>query len=122
MWDEKLTTIEKKDGSVLMQSLADEFDLSAGAEPPRTPATPGRVLQKGRPEECMKEKDQSIYRSGVGKLLHMMKWTRPDILNAVRELSRFMMGATKAHMREMVRAMRYCVGTQNRGLLLKPGR
>ena len=31
-----------------------------------------------------------------------------------------MTGATKAHLNEMYRAMRYCVGTPNRGLLLKP--
>jgi hypothetical protein len=49
-----------------------------------------------------------------------MKWTRPEILNAVRELSRFMMGATLAHMKEMYHAMKYCVGMPNHGLLLKP--
>jgi hypothetical protein len=104
---------------VLMQSYTDEFDLPEG-ETPRTPATPGGVLQKCDPKDAISEKEQSIYRSGVGKLLHMMKWTRPEILNAVRELSRFMMSAATAHLKEMYRAMKYCVGTPNRGLLLKP--
>ena len=27
---------------------------------------------------------QSHYRTGVGKLLHMMRWTRPEIQNAVQ--------------------------------------
>lgn len=78
----------------------DEFDLPEG-ETPKTPATPGSILQRGEPKDHVSEKEQTTYRSGVGKLLHMMKWTRPEILNAVRELSRFMMGATLAHMKEM---------------------
>jgi hypothetical protein len=104
---------------VLLQSFTDEFELPDG-DTPKTPATPGSVLQKGDPKDCITNEEQTTYRSGVGKLLHMMKWTRPDILNAVRELSRFMTGATIAHMKEMYREMKYCVGTPNRGLLLKP--
>ena len=45
----------------------------------------------------------------------MMKWTRPDLLNAVHELSQFVSGATKAHLVAMYCAMRYCVGTKNQG-------
>jgi hypothetical protein len=100
---------------VLMQSYIDEFDIPDG-NVPKTPATPGSVLQKGEPQDCLNPEEQSTYRSGVGKLLHMMKWTRPDTLNAVRELSRFMTEATGAHMSEMYRAMKYCINTPNRGL------
>jgi hypothetical protein len=71
---------------VLMQSYVNEFDLPEG-EVPRTPATPGSVLQKVNPKDWLSDELQSKYRSGIGKLLHMMKWTRPEILNAVRELS-----------------------------------
>jgi hypothetical protein len=102
-----------------LQSYTDEFDLPEG-ENPRTPATPGGVLRRGDPKDNISDTEQSTYRSGVGKLLHMMKWTRPEIQNAVRELSRYMAGATRAHMNEMYRAMRYCVTTPKRGLLLKP--
>jgi hypothetical protein len=68
--------------TVLMQSYVDEFDLPEG-QVPRTPATPGSVLQKVDPKDWLSDKLQSKYRSGVGKLSHMIKWTRPDILNAV---------------------------------------
>ena len=64
----------------------------------------------------------STYRSGVGKLLHLMKWSRPEILNAVRELSKFMSGAAMAHQEAMYRVMKYCVATSERGLLLKPNK
>jgi hypothetical protein len=104
---------------VLLQSYTDEFTIPEG-EAPRTPATPGEVLQQGEPADFVDDDEQSTYRSGVGKLLHMMKWTRPEILNAVRELSRFMAGATRAHMNAMYRTMKYCVSTPKRGLMLQP--
>lgn len=61
-----------------------------------------------------------MHRSEVGKLLHLMKWTRPDVLNAVRELSRYMTEATKTHRNAMYRFMHYIVGTSTRGLKLTP--
>jgi hypothetical protein len=65
-------------------------------------------------------KEQTKYRSGVGKLLHMMRWYRPEIYNSVRELSRLMTtGASDAHMKAMTRVMEYCVQTKDQGLLLK---
>ena len=50
----------------------------------------------------------------------MMCWTRPEILNRVRELSRLMSGATQKHMAAMTRVMKYCVSTAKRGLFLNP--
>jgi hypothetical protein len=95
-----------------LQSHDDEFDLPKG-ETPNAPAIPGTVSHKGRLEDAVNEKKLFTYRSGVGKLLHMMKWTRPEILNAVRELSRFMSGATQEHMKAMHRTLNCCVGTPN---------
>jgi hypothetical protein len=102
-----------------LQSYDDEFDLPKG-ETPNAPAIPGTVSHKGTTEDVVNEKELFTCRSGAGKLLHMMKWTRPQSLNAVRELSRFMSGATQEHMKAMCRTLNYCVGTPNRGLLLKP--
>lgn len=104
---------------VLLQSLRDEFVLPDG-EPPITPAIERTVLMRGKPEDHVSPDDQSVYRTGVGKLLYLMKWSRVEMLNSIRELSRFMSGATEAHMAAMHRAMKYCLGTPKRGLLLKP--
>jgi hypothetical protein len=106
---------------VLLQSYSDEFDLPEGATP-KTPAVPGQVLHKPREGEGIEPQEQGTYRSGVGKLLHTAKWTRPDILNPVRDLSRYMSGASQAHMTAMKRVMKYLVGTPNRGLVLHPRR
>jgi hypothetical protein len=106
---------------VLMQSFIDEFILPDG-ETPKTPAIPGEVLHRGDPGSEISKSEHQKYRTGVGKLLHVMKWTRPDVLNAVRELSRFVSNPTEAHKKAMLRVMKYCVETPNRGLLLKPNK
>ena len=50
-----------------------------------------------------------------------MRYSRPDILNAVRELSKWMSdGATIDHMKVMRQTMNYVIHTKNRGLCLQP--
>jgi hypothetical protein len=57
----------------------------------------------------------------MGKLLHLTHWTRPEIMNAVRELSRrYTSGALQAYVKAMYRVMGYCVRTPNRGINIAP--
>jgi len=105
---------------VLLQSFEDKFDLPK-TKPLATPAEPGKTLYSGEEEDLMDALEQTKYRSGVGKLLHLMKWSRPEVMNSVRELSRFMTaGATTAHMKALYRVMNFCVATKDHGLTLKP--
>ena len=85
---------------VLMQSFADEFNLPEGSAP-TTPAEPGSVLMKARDDKAVDRTAQLMYRSGVGKLIHMMKWSRPDVLNAVRDLMWHMSKSTLCHVKAM---------------------
>jgi hypothetical protein len=85
-----------------------------------TPAPAGEILRKGDEKDFVSPPRMKKFRSGTGKLLHLMKWSRPDIKNAVRELSRFMMRTLGAHEVAMKRAMEFCIGTSERGWLLKP--
>jgi hypothetical protein len=105
---------------VLLQSYVDEFSIESGRSV-RTPAETGKVLVKGDEESQLKAAEQTKYRCVVGKLLHMMRWSRPEIYNSVRELSRFMTtGTTISHVKAMKGVMEYCVATENRGITLKP--
>jgi Reverse transcriptase (RNA-dependent DNA polymerase) len=105
---------------VLVQSFTDEFELPKG-RPPDLPAPPGEILLgPENPKDNMPPERQTYYRSGVGKLLHLVKWSRPEILNSVRELSRFMTNATIKHLKAMHRALHFVAGTPDRGLILKP--
>ena len=104
---------------VLLQSLEDEFDLPKGA-PPVTPAVPQEVLKSVDERNWVSAKLQKVYRMGVGKLLHLKRWSRPDIGNAVRALSKFGGKAGPIHMTAMARVMKFCVGTKDRGVWLEP--
>ena len=85
MQDRKKGNRIKLTQPVLVQSLHDEFKI-----PRKTscnlPAPPGKELTSEG--EQLNEEEKKVYRSGVGKLLFLMRYSRPDILNAVRELSK----------------------------------
>jgi hypothetical protein len=106
----------------MLQSFRDEFELPEGNDNPVTPAVAGEVLQPCDPEHQLADKEQVTYRQGVGKLLHLMRWSRPDVLNSVRELTRFAGRASMAHMKAMYRVMKFCRATKKRGKTLKPRR
>ena len=104
---------------VLLQSLQDEFDIEDSGT--TLPATAGSMLTyKTEGVKYLDLEKQRKFRSGVGKLLHLAKWSRPDIKNSVRELSRGMAQSTETAYKSMQRVMKYCVATPNRGLLLAP--
>ena len=106
---------------VMLQSFKDEFDLENQRET-ITPAEPGSTLPKVPEDANLNDREQTYFRSGVGKLLHMMRWSRPEVYNAVRDLSRHMKASTTTHVKAMHRVMKYCVSTPHRGWTLKPNR
>lgn len=50
----------------------------------------------------------------------MVRWSRSDAWNAVRELTKFMSKASLAHLKAMYRVMKYMLGTQNHGKIFQP--
>ena len=105
---------------VLLQSFKDEFTFSEPNKCPKTPAVPGSVLRDRTPKEGISTKEQKRYRSGVGKLLFLMKWSWPDVLNSVCDLSQFMSSAHPAHVVAMERVMQFCLCSRDKGLKLQP--
>jgi len=77
-------------------------------------------LQAGNDEDIVGMSELKRYRTAVGKLLYLAKWTRPDISNIVRELSRFVTKAQRAHVVALDRVMEYCLNTKDRGMVIKP--
>jgi hypothetical protein len=84
-----------------------------------TPAAPGTILLKSE-ENLLGKDDMTKYRSGVGKLLYLVKLSRPDLSSSVRELSKFMDGACEEHSEAMTRLMGYVQATESYGLRLEP--
>eukprot|EP00804_Cyclotella_cryptica_P000019 CCRYP_013697-RA/>CCRYP_013697-RA protein AED:0.44 eAED:-0.15 QI:0/0/0/0.5/1/1/2/0/583 len=104
----------------LVQSLSDEFEDIPQGKAILVPAKPGNILTKCENSPKLSPEKHSRYRTGVGKLLYLTKHSRPDIANAVRELSRHCHDPTEAHWEAMCDCIRYVRGTPTRGLLLKP--
>jgi hypothetical protein len=62
-----------------------------------TPASPRSIVKRPKKEDIFISVEMQIkFRSGVGMLLYMVKHSRFDISNAVRELSKVADGASKS--------------------------
>jgi len=57
------------------------------------------------------------YRGLVGSLMYLVRGTRPDIANAVRELSKFLSCYNKSHYKAAQRVLKYLKGTSTYGLV-----
>ena len=80
----------------------------------RTPGAPGEgSIQVKDKNVCISEKEKFKYRSAVGMMLFLIKYSRPDISNAVRELSKSNNKANYAHYKQMLRAVNYILKTRN---------
>ena len=85
-----------------------------------TPGTAGFIGGEVDDISRVDEKTQSMYRSGAGALLYLTKYSRPDITNPVRELSKSMDGASMAQVTEMYRAINFVLETKTLGLRMVP--
>jgi hypothetical protein len=104
---------------VLLQSLTDDFGVVA-TNKACLPAKTGQVLTKSEECDVLDERERTKYRSGVGKLQYLATWSKPDVLNAMREVSRHMQAPNKTHYYTMINVMKYCVSTPTRGRKLDP--
>ena len=86
-----------------------------------TPGIPGVGITKlPEGEERLDSTMQTKFRSGVGMLLFLVKYSRPDIANSVRELSKVNDCAGKKHFGELLRCLKYVFRTRNRVLMFSP--
>jgi transposase InsO family protein len=85
-----------------------------------TPSGPGEIVVRPTEEDKVSESQQKQFRSGVGMLLYLLKHSRPDLGNCVRELAKVMDGAAPAHLKTLFRTIKYVIDTRNKCLVLKP--
>jgi hypothetical protein len=86
-----------------------------------TPAPAGmHIIRCSEEEESVTEEEQKEFRSGVGSLLYLLKHSRPDLSNSVRELSKVMDRANKAHQKSLYRVIKFVEQTRNTCLVLNP--
>ena len=78
-----------------------------------------KILRPKEDEPTLNSEAQTKYRSGVGSLLFLVKHTRPDLANAVRELSKVMDGANEGHMKALLRVIKFVEVTKNYKLIFE---
>ena len=67
-----------------------------------TPGTPRKVQQTAKADvEKLNDLEHHTYRSGVGSLMYLLKHSRPELSNPMRELSRCLNGPSVKNMEEM---------------------
>ena len=104
--DDLINKIEKNFGEHTRKMQ--EYEMPAGSGE--------HIKRPDEDEPKIGPEEQRKYRSGVGMLLYLVKFSRPDISNAVRELSKVMDGATPAHMKSMLRTIKFVMDTRQRVL------
>ena len=66
------------------------------------------------------EEKHKLYRSGVGMLLYLVKHSRPEIANGVRQLSKALIGPSEAAFKDMLRMIKFVLETRNKVVKLEP--
>jgi hypothetical protein len=78
------------------------------------------VKRPDKEDTLIPAEGQTKFRSGVGMLLYLVKHSRFDIANSVRELSKVADGATIGHWKLLLRCIKYIITTEYLALKLKP--
>ena len=106
---------------VKIRRFKDEYDQGITKGTPVTPLEAENVLRKkglGKEDKVLDSEEQMCYNSLTAVMLHMMRWYRVEIMNAVRECSGFMSEAKWSHIVALQRIMTYCVKTRDWRLTL----
>jgi hypothetical protein len=94
---------------VKIQKFVEEYGIDIVSNRiPSTPAEPGSVLKKGSIDEDdlpLPPEEQFRYRSATAVLLHTMRWSRPEVMNAVQDFSRYIQAARRSHNKALNRIM-----------------
>ena len=68
-----------------------------------TASTPGFHVVRNIPSAVyITDREQKLYRSGVGMLLYLVKHSQPDLSNGTREMSKVMDKAMEGYRAEVV--------------------
>jgi hypothetical protein len=86
-----------------------------------TPGTPRFKIQRSTINmDVLDPQPRRKYRSGVGMLLYLTKYSRPDISNIVQELSKCMNSSTLEAYNELLRVIKFMIDTKTFGLKVQP--
>jgi hypothetical protein len=77
-------------------------------------------MRSEKGDDVLSLKEQTIHHSGVGMLLYLVKHSRPNISNAVRELTKVLDGVTNVHWKSLIHIITFVLDTKLYALKLSP--
>ena len=90
------------------RQLIDRLEKSFGnrvksMKKPMTPGTPKQTFEKVQENnpDLLKKEDMDEYRSMIGSLMYLLKYSRPELSNCVRELAKGMKGVSEMHQNKL---------------------
>jgi hypothetical protein len=95
-----------------VEVLLEKFNM-VDCNPVSTPEVVGQVLKPSKLSPIEVKKLDLPYRELVGSLQYLVTCTRPDIANAVRNLSKFLSCYDESHWKQAKRVLRYLKGTKS---------
>lgn len=99
-------------------------DFSAEIFDKKIPLTPAPAMSKIKlhteDEDVLSPELQKSYMTGVGSLLYLVKYSRPDIANVTRELSKTMLRANEADYKQLLRVIKFVTSTSTLGIEYLP--
>jgi hypothetical protein len=114
----KLTMIQPHVLTRLIKNFGEEIEVKRKF---LTPGTPRFKIQRSTIKmDDLDQQSQSKYRSVVGMLLYLTKYSRPDISNIMRELSKCMVSATWGAYNELLRVIKFVIDTKTFCLKVHP--
>ena len=115
---------DKKKGWIHQPHLIKKIEKNFGSivkKMPKygSPGTPRGIIKKSD-RTVVSIEEEAFYRSAVGQLLYLVKYSRPDIANAVRELSKALDGINEGAMKELKRVLKFVISTKDLALKIEP--
>ena len=106
----------------MVKRIEKEFgDEVKGLSKFKTAGTPGEgLVRMTDPEYMLSPERHKRYRTGTGMLLFMIKHSRPDMANAIRELTKCLDAPSEASYKAMLRCIKYLLDSKHKGLKIEP--
>ncbi|KAF0682497.1 hypothetical protein As57867_025303, partial [Aphanomyces stellatus] len=95
-----------------VEQLLEKFNM-VDSNPVATPEVVGQVLEPSKLSPSEMKTLNLPYRELVGSLQYLVTCTRPDIANAVRNLSKYLSCFDESHWKQAKRVLRYLKGTNS---------
>ena len=99
---------------VMIKRFTDKFPEKRKERKCVAPADYGTVLVDTKSGEGLSKPKHKYFRYIVEKMLHLTRWSCPEIQNTVRDLTRHGINPNEAHIQAMNHVMKYCVDAPNR--------